>query len=267
MQPFIDISILPSYGTHSCLVKWIVQEGFESGDFYIYRSPDGGGNWELLNPVVDGVEQPINALEFEDNNFLFTGRIGTPHYRILLEHEGEDYDSPVVGAYGKLNEREFNLCRRILQLELRRIKTARNGIKVLVFKPLTRGTVCRCVDVKSGQHVASSLCPICYGQGFEGGFTRPFVTWMEKNQISPTAVMDSEIGSSDPKKITVAIPSFPALRTGDMVVYPEVDARYLVESCQPYLFRGISPVRYDATLDLLRRTDIRYKLQFDTDEE
>jgi hypothetical protein len=81
-------------------------------------------------------------------------------------------------------------------------------------------------------------------------------------QMSPRAKMDSPdgAGTSEPTNYKAHMLAFPALSKDDLLVDPATDKRYLVDLTDMSLFKGKIPITMQADLQLLRRTDIRYKL-------
>lgn len=258
-NPFVDISVQPAYGRHEGLVRWKVAVGFELGSFYVYRSV-GGGRWQLLNPdtpVCDG------SAAFLDTNLLLNWRDDRLEYRLMLEMpDGRRYDSPIVGAFDKLTRSEFAIVRRIMELELLRMDRGRNGIEVLVFKPLFAGTLCSCVDPDTRQSTQSSVCEECYGTHYKGGYAAPLRTFCEHQQWSPHAPDDRPdgSGSADPRMTKSRFLAWPPLNQGDLIVHRPSDQRFAVATTQPQYFRGLVPVVLDTELLLLPKKDIRYKV-------
>ncbi len=258
MDPFVDIVLAPSYGRDTCLVRWNVLSGFERGRFYVYRSEDGHTGWELLNPDTPVVDRNY----FEDRGFVVRDLLTTVHYRVLLELGNEEFDSPVVGIFDKLNRKEFGIVRRILEVELKSLREGRQGIEVLVFSPLVRGKTCRCVDPVTRQSSQASLCPYCYGTRFEGGYQPPVTTWIRADKWNSNAKVDDPSGKHrvDQNSVKTRALAIPPLTTDDLVVHTATDSRLVVVDTTVEYFRGMVPVICEPTLTLLPRQDIRYQL-------
>lgn len=258
MTPFLDIMVVPSYGRDACLVRWTLASGFEGARIYVYRSEDGQTGWTLLNP-----DTPItDRAYFEDTTFVVRDLLTTTHYRLLLEHQGREFDSPIVGAFDKLTRKEFGIVRRIMQLELKSLREGRQGIEVMVFSPKTRGPACRCVDPVTKQSSQASLCPYCYGTRIDGGFHPPVKTWIKAMQWNPNSKDDEPSGRArvDRNAVVTRALAIPALNTDDIIVHPVTDNRLSVVATKVEYFRGTVPVVCAPSLVLLPRQDIRYKL-------
>lgn len=257
-DPFVDLTLAPSYGRNTCVVRWNLLAGFERGRVFVYRSDDGQTGWKLLNP-----DAPVVARNYyEDATFVVRDLLTTVHYRVLLELAGEAYDSPIVGIFDKLTRKEFGIVRRILELELKAMREGRQGIEVLVFSPLTQGPTCRCVDPKTRQSSQASLCPFCYGTRLEGGFHPPVTTWIRADSWNDNAKVDDPTGKhrSDQTAVRTRALAIPPLTTDDLVIHPPTDQRLVVVSTAVKSFRGTIPVVCLPTLNLLPRSDIRYQL-------
>jgi len=147
MSAFIDITIFPAYGKQEAVIRWKVQEQYEDGVFFIYRSNTGVAPWVLLNPEGTVGDEYIDTTLKPDN------RTDITHYRILLEHTDGEFDSPVVGIYDKLTRREYAGARRIQTLEFKRMQVS-DGLPMFLYKPLRRGTPCPHADAETGQLTA-----------------------------------------------------------------------------------------------------------------
>lgn len=258
MDPFLDITVVPSYGTNSCAVRWKLAQGFERGQVYVYRADNGQTGWELLNP-----EAPvIGRSSFEDNKIPVRDLLTVLHYRLLLEIDDAEYDSPVVGVFEKLNRREFAIVRRILQLELKAMREGRQGIEVQVRTPLSRGKTCRCVDPVTKQSSQASLCAHCYGTRIEGGYAAPLQTWMRVLDWNPTEKADDPTGKHrvDSQYARARVLAYPDVVTDDLIIHPATDTRFSVVKAGAEYFRGMVPVVSTPTLVVLPRSDVRYKL-------
>lgn len=257
MSPFIDIVVQPSYGENRCLVRWVVLDDYRLGEFTVFRSYDGT-SWTPLNadnPVIDG------SGVFEDSDVLLDQRFEKVRYRIYLHTQAkEDFDSPIVGPYEKLNRREYGIARRIMQLELRNMAQGRNGIPVIILKPRRRGKPCECVDPVTGQGTQTTVCRKCFGTGFEGGYTAPLRSWVTVVQRSPIDPQDAEGASVDTIGAMFRTLAYPPLQKDDVLVHPSQDDRYVVGKVESFEFKGVIPVVYHVTVEQLARRDIRYKI-------
>lgn len=256
MDPFVDITVHPAYAKHLTVVSWKVQDAFQDGDFYIFKSPNGNRGWELLN------ESPVQGSSFSDPHSN-----DTAFYRILLEHRGVSFDSPIVGVYDKLTLAEYRACRKMMNLEYNNMTKGRQGLRMLLYSPLKTGKLAPDVDPQTGQRFGSGL-PVppeleSYGERFIGGFTAPVVTYVKLSVMAQLTVSD------DPGKMTTTVErdfqarilAFPTPMRGDLLVHPPTDNRYAIgETTNGYYFRGIIPTAFDIKMNWLYRTDPRYRV-------
>ena len=261
MNPFEDLTIQPSYGKNQALLKWRVAPGFDTGDFYVYRSLDGLSGWTLLN------EEPVNRCEYADNTFVIHGRVDVPHYRLLLEFQGKEYESPIVGLHDKLSRNQYNGARRIMQLEFLRMFNG-NGTPMLLYKPLRSGVRNPNVIAETGQIVglrATDPATDCYGQTFVGGFEAPIPTFVELMEFSDVTHSEDPQGTeeNDDLEVEGRILPFPFIGIDDLLINPATDNRYgVVKISQTFCFKGCisAAVAHKISLRVLRREDPRYRV-------
>jgi hypothetical protein len=258
MNPFLDITLSPTYGKFETVVKWTVLGDYADGDFYIYKSEHGKQPWTLLN------EDAVQGNMFVDTNFTPSNRNDVTHYRILLEKGDQSYDSPVVGLFDKLTRSEYKMARYMILQEYSRMKLG-NGIQVMLFKPLTRGIPCGSVDEDTKQKIGVDCKDPendCYGQRFKGGFNTGTQTWMELRDIGTISYIDAPDGTGvdDTRVFQVTSLPFPMPSRGDLIVHPATDNRFAVGDVKPHSFKGVVPINVIITLTLLHRKDPRYRL-------
>ncbi len=256
MDPFLDVLVSPSYGKQQAIVSWVLVPEIVAGKVYVYRSDNGHTGWKLLTPT------PVIGSQYVDPNLVVRDLLTTVHYRLLLIHDGIEFDSPVVGVFQKLNRKEFGIVRRIMSLELKAMTVGRQGIEVQVRTPLTEGVTCRCVDPVTKQSSQASLCPYCYGTRIEGGYAEPVLTWIRAEDWNPQTRDDDESGKSrkDVSIVKGRALTIPALSTDDLVIHVATDTRLAVVAAKVSYFRGLVPVISLPDFVLLPRQDIRYKL-------
>ena len=268
MNPFVNVQVQPAYGKRTAFVTWVLQAGFDQGDIYVYRSPNGVSDWTLLN------EDPVRGLNhFEDAVFVVENRIQLTHYRLVLELNGQEYLSPVIGMLGKLTRNDYAGARLMMSLELQRMRKG-NGIQMLLFIPLTTGVPGPGVeDPRTNQqfNVATpSPDADCYGQRFVGGFAKPVSTWVELMDIGVLDIKEDarDNDNEDEQTLAARVLAFPRPRRDYMLVHVETDNRYVIGGAEgqdsgivkPYYFKGVVPIAYDVKMQLLMRSDPRYRV-------
>lgn len=265
MNPFVNLSVQPSYSKKEVLVSWNLIQGYEQGLLFLYRSFTGTAPWELLNAVEGEEVISLHGSSYLDQSFFVQNRLTETHYRMLLQMpDGTEYESPVVSMFGRLTRRQWSAVAKILSREHLRLRVA-DGIEMWHYIPLKAGEVSSQYDPDTDQQ-ATIPCKddeeTGYGMKYIGGFAPPVKTFVALAAIAPFTAEDNEagMGTDDAVVITQArMMAHPKPGPGHMLVHPESDNRYVVRpQIQGYYFKGIVAVAYDASLQLLRRSDPRY---------
>lgn len=256
MDPFVDLVVHPAYGEHLAVVSWKVQDQFLDGDFYVWKSPDGNRNWALLNST------PLQTTAFSDPHMT-----DTAFYRVLLEHRGESFDSPIVGIYDKLTVAEYRACRLMMNVEFNNMTKGRQGLRMLLYSPLKSGVLAPDIDAQTGQRFGAGLPSSpesdSYGERFVGGYSAPVITWVKLSVMAQMTVSDSQdkTATTIERDFQARILAFPIPNRGCLLVHPPTDNRYAIgETTSGYFFRGIIPTAFDIKMDSLYRTDPRYRV-------
>jgi hypothetical protein len=253
-SPFVDVSVMPMYGALKARIMWKVQPGFDRGNLFVSKSCDGINNWHQLG------ETTTKSGEFIDTKLIARGRWDEAYYKVEIQQNGQRYTSDVISTFGKITRSEFAIARVIMQHEW---ETLRQFTPIKFFKLRSDGERCtNCMDEDTGQKVGTSLCKVCYGTGFEGGYYPALDSYMHIGQIS-SKIQDASregVGASDPVTIRVRMMSYPMMENSDLIVSPLSDKRYLIDTLDYGFFNGKVPVHAEVQLQLLARNDIRYTL-------
>jgi len=261
MAQFTSISVVPAYGIHTAVVRWTVDADLVGAVFHVYRSPDGVTGWTLLN------DEATSELFLTDTALTSKNLVDVVHYRLLALKDALEVESPIIGIYNTLTRHEYAMCSKIQKMEFMQLSRG-DGIELLVYKPLQSGVLSTQVDPDTLQHT-SEPCPALphdensYDQLYEGGYGRPILTIARFTDTGPTIVLDRAEGlaARDENTVNARFLGFPHIAPGDMIVNHAVDDRYAVtDTVKPYKFKGIVPVAFDAKLQLLPRTDVRYRV-------
>lgn len=260
MQPFISVHVQPSYGSHTALISWSLVPTV-SGDIWVYRSPDGAGDWTLVNTV------PVDSSDgqFQDSEFGSRALALIPHYKLTLElANGDLLDSPIAGPFEHLTRTEFGGLSKIMKMEYMRMSRG-NGLRVLHYKPRLTGPDAPTVDPLTGSIRGDASCPsdTSYGEKKAIGFRRPFLTWVELQEVGDYGADDRTdgLGTTDEQTITARFLAYPKPMPNDVIVHVPTDNRYEVKSAiVPFMFRGLMPVGYTAKMRLIPRNDPRYRI-------
>jgi hypothetical protein len=260
----LSTTVQPSYGKATAIVRWTVDRELAAlnPEFAVYRSPDGAQGWELVAP-------PGTDLELTDPAFIFHSLATIPHYRVLAMYDDPAVyvEGPTAGLFDELTRREFGVCRRIMDIELRTIRI--DGWDVLHYIPLANGVIQKGWIDETGQE--GYTCPGTddgFGQKFVDGYAAPWLTVMHPSRTGPIIkeLRDDGLGIFDENKIVCKMLAFPRPVTGHLIIHPETDNRYVVTSkVQPHLFKGTYPVAFTAQLRLLEREHPAYRLPIPED--
>lgn len=250
-NPFKKVTVQPTYGDFRAIIRWEVDPKFADGTFTVTRSPDGINDWVVV--------QNGKGLEFSsDETLLDQGKFYERYYRVEVRKGGERFESETVGTFGKVSRQEFGAARHIMNLEY---SVLRKFTEFHLCKAIVAGPVCpECSLDETEQHVSTSLCPRCYGQGVDGGYYPPVVTYGRQMTKTDVVQNDSQsgTGSNDQDRGVWRLLAFPLLRKNDLLVDLGADRRYLVDSFTPFLFGGKIPVVFMVTLTMLEKKNIRY---------
>ena len=95
-NPFIKLEAHNAHGTHSCELKWELDDTYEGSTFLIRRSPDGERNIEIIKSGL-----PEDTTDYVDEEFFVRNRTGRLYYQVILRHEDKALYSGFVAAVGK----------------------------------------------------------------------------------------------------------------------------------------------------------------------
>lgn len=252
-QPFISVAVVPTYGKLQAQIHWQTKPGFEDGKFVVLRSPDGLNDWKEIGIIERG-----NTLV--DPDLITDGKLSILYYQVILTKLGKRYDSNVINTLGDVTREEFGAAYFIMQQEYRKLSQC---TRINISKMRTTARRCpSCTDADTGQQIGISLCEVCYGTGFEGGYWPSVISFMQVLTQSPLVQVDSAegAGSTDPSTYKCRMLAFPQLIQNDLVTDAKSDRRYLVGEAELSSLKGKIPVVATVQLTLLRHSDVRYKL-------
>lgn len=252
--PFRDVAIFPSHSKKTAIVTWKVAPFLRNAEFYIYRKIDGGATWTLLN------KKACYGTAYADTTYEIKNKVDVPHYRILALLNGKEYTSPDVAVFSKTSRIDFGLSHHIIRAHY--IQARRDGIPVLYYPAKRNGKMSSALDDVTGERVKA----VCggskdvsddeedtndYGTYYEGGYYRPFLTFVRfvGSRVQKANILDD--GIFDETVQNAIFLAYPPVRTGDMVVDVATDRRWFVgDSIQAHLFKSVIPVSYTAFLTL-----------------
>jgi hypothetical protein len=255
-NPFLNVHVQPSYARNRAVVTWTLRPGYAGAEFFIFKSYNKGvAPWTLANELA------VKGNIFQDDNLFVDG---DPYYRILMLWQGQEFDSPIVGTFDKLSKLQYGGLSKMMQLEYRRMSSG-NGIQVLHYIPLIDGNLVAGVDEDTLQ-ISAIPCPDDegnVGELYDGGYGNPMYTWIEIAQFGPDERTEVDNGAGNSAKLVHQgrMLAFPRPKVNHLIVHPPTDNRYVVTSkVNGNFFRGVFPISYDVGLQLLNKSDPRYKI-------
>lgn len=263
-RPFRDVNIYPSYAKHAAVVAWKVDPALRDADFYIARKYDGGAEWEPLNATA------VKGTTYTDTEFTIKNRTQVPSYRVMAVLDGKTWFSPEVALYARTGRKAYGIAHHIIRNKY--LQARQDGIPVLYYPAVKNGELNSNIDPVTGQRVKApctknnSTDPDNdqdndYGTYYQKGFYRPFMTYMRLMgaRLQRTNVLDT--GVFDDLVQNVELLAFPPARTGDMIVDPITDRRWIIgDSIQTELVQGIIPVGHSAYVTLMSHNDPIYSV-------
>jgi len=296
-NPFIKLEAHNAFGTHTCSVKWELDDVYEGGTFLIRRSPDGERNIEIIkSDLID------SAREYTDEEFFIRNRTGKLYYQVILRHEDQALYSGFVEASGRKShitpdtvtdqdeQQEEVVDQKDDFLVVDERVTPEDPIQTL--KPLNRelgiiqqinrleilnlrnrGTVCAILKPKKfgelsheglDQDTDQELNPYGegrFGQKYVGGFEPPIFTYM-MGTIHRTDLLKpfpTGEGETDKYVYKVRMVAQPQLKLDDVLVDLNNDMRYAVKQIDSYQLRGEYSVIIDVQIILIARNNAVYK--------
>lgn len=260
MRYFRDVSIFPSHSKNTAIIAWMVDPSISRAEFYIYKKVDGGAEWELLNedsPVTD-------TMVYADTEFIIKNKSQTPAYKILAYIDAEhEYESEEIALYSKYERKTFGIAHHIIREFYRQAR--QDGIPVLYYPAIKNGKLSTSLDSITGQRVKASCNKDSenpdndYGSIYEGGYYRPFLTYVR--MVGAKLVRENYLddGLFDDATQKVLFLAYPPVRSGDLVVDVSTDRRWLVgDNIKTHTLKSTIPVSYEAEMSLQVHTHACY---------
>lgn len=269
-SPFYNVTILPSHSRKTAIVSWQVAKKLKDAEFYIYRKWDGGAEFELLN------ETPVYGTTYADTTFNIQNKVDVPHYKVLALLGNEEYESPDVALFAHTDRKAFGVAQNIIRGNY--LQARQDGIPVLYYPAIRNGNMSSALDDVTGQRNTvqcatnvdengndTSTDTNDYGTYYEGGYYRPFLTFIRLigSRVQRESILDE--GKFDETVQNAKFLAFPPVRSGDLVVDVATDRRWLVGlSITAHLIKSVIPVSYDAVLTLQSTTHPCYQVPVPT---
>lgn len=255
-----NLKVQPHWGAGQLVVSWETSDEPDPEHNVIVLSSIDGESW--VNVTGQG-DMDAQSGSFIHKEPLSMRRSNELFYRVVIQTDGERWDSPSVSAQQLLAPHEFAAVRQILSQEHHAMRVG-EGVEVLLLKPLTFGEPADTYDEATGQIIGGDVDESGYGERFKNGYFPPVKTLMTFVNQQDKQDHDSQgKGVSEVSKITARAFCFPRPQRNDLVVNPANDERFTVGQIRTHRFKGIIPVMCDIELDVLPRGDVRYKLNPD----
>lgn len=268
-NPFSTFRVTPAWGRRRAAIEWRLEGA--AADVYFYRSIEGTGTWELLNPNA-----PANGTQgnFIDGDLDPGGMHTRVFYRGLVDPAGGGPETwlkgPPVTALDFVHPRQLRSIHAIVNREFRAMAGPKgDGVPVFHLIPRTDGNPVSWYDPETGQ-LQGMDCPDSaedtrgYGQIYQGGFYAPFQTWVTILAAGPHLKRSNPDMTKDEEKADVRLRflAFPRPDRGHMIVLPGSDMRYLVgDAVEPFFFPGTTvPIAWEAGAQRMEKDDPRHSL-------
>lgn len=204
-------------------VTWEFRPGTDSPDDYVVvieRSVQG-------EPFV-AVTGDVSHLRVvrDANPERHTARRASFKYRLRVTHRNSG-EQALLPEHGKGLEYGVDLhaaeIRRTLEVQLREF----SGQKVVLFQKRRTGSRCtECYSVRLKKRT-KGRCLNCYGTGFTGGFHQPMYVYMQILDATEGTVSLPDT-KSDLTPASFLVAASPIVRSGDLVVEPATNMRWLI---------------------------------------
>jgi hypothetical protein len=251
----------PAQTPRALLIDWELRPGYETGEVYVMRSPNGmPGTWTALNELplpYNGVliDTPPQDAGFADF-----------HYRLVVTHEGRDYACPSFLAYDMLTRQEYADVRRMLSTQLQRW-VLREGMRMwhYVIAPGHAGVVNTNLDPETFQQAG----PACAAEAQVTHVSAPFGYLPPVLTIVKFTAGTSEQDAPDPeglgrarsKATRLFTTPYPKPGANHVLVHPHSGERWAIgETVKAYRYRGLATLRYEVSAEALLPYDERHKL-------
>jgi len=256
-NPLDTLTCVPFYGKQQAVLRWNVTDPkYLSGNFVVQKSPDGYSNWSTITSGT-------NLTSYTDSELKPDSYNDVTHYKVILQYNGYRYETNAVGFYTSFTHpKEFALLRRMIQLEYKDYRSA-NGVELLLLKPLRSGELSSNVDSLTNQSRGNSQNENTYGNLYEGGYDEPiqfFAKFLSQEKRN-TQTDPKGTGYKSINMYPIRCLSYPVIHVEDLVVNTKTDERYVVGSVEVFKFKGVVPFVCHSQLQLLDKSDIRYKLK------
>lgn len=252
-----NLTVQPHWGKYQLALEWQTSETPAPNHNVIILSSIDGDHW--VNVTDQGILDATQGTFIHEQSLSVT-RAHELFYRIIIQTNGQRWDSPSVSAQQILRPHEFAAVRQILALELHNMQVG-DGVEVYLLKPLTFGEPADSYDPETGQHLGANEDLSGFGQDYKNGYFPPVITHMQLAQQQDKRDESSDgKGAFELSTLRARGFCFPRPARGDLVINPAIDERYVVGEVKAHRFRGLIPVTCDIMLDVLPRGDIRYKL-------
>lgn len=243
------LEVLPSYGSGTLVLRWVMAQGGEKLGVNVYRAVNGS-SYDMVSA------QPITTGFFVDQLRPKT-RTETVSYRLVVEDlvTGEMAVAAQTGIYDYLLRAHHTIGTRLVAQEMHSLR--RSG-----------GMACW-VMPGAGYLSPAALLDLCQ-RNSGGGSDMPGADrsqiWQSWIKLLNVSVVEARREDGTSKDVVVEVPArlpaWPEPKFGTMIVLPGSDDRYVVgEKIIPYKYHSVVPYAYDVGLTLLGRSDPRYKIQ------
>ncbi len=282
MKPIIT-RVYPNYAEQKVYVQWEVEEPPSTGIvFTLYRSDAPNGDYTQVGAPSIDTFYTIDNLDNTPGLLSFDRPL---YYKIKASSGSETAESMPVYYDGTISadpkeQRDIDASYRHMnrgqydkQLKLLRNKLITDfdiglkkiyGVAAILLKRKHFGKRCsQCYD-EIANKIVKSHCLNCYATSWVGGYT-PYPILVHETRPQPIQIGKDIAGPVEIKQMSIVMPYFPKVNSGDIVVMRYNNLRYYVKAIHETYIR-IIPVHQTIILDLIPAEHIVYHFPIDSQE-
>jgi len=197
----------------------------QSCNFLLYRGDSFNGPWFKLTP------EPIDYPNYVDHLTPPLNLASLPYYFAQAVWKGEVIATSQAATLSGLP----SLAGLSIASRIQRIVTNRGGNRIIIFRKRRGGTLCGCIDPVIGKST-KSMCPVCFGTGWSGGYYPGIVTPSLSN-VTQEMIIPTQEGNIHPQIGSFYIGNYPLVNSDDIVVEQE-GKRWKVVNVDRVSYRG-----------------------------
>ena len=228
MKSILRLELTPSY-YYGFAFAWSVASDFTDPGpwvFAVQRAYNVPDDWDEFSPPL------ANRYRWQDTTRTLVSKDTVLYFRVRLVTPKGTYYSEPVAPFGTLSRREYLLIKEIMRKETLHARTMAGFLGDFYIRNVYGPRCPVCLDPITGD-IRSSNCPACLGTGYVPPYHGPYQMWMTAaggDAGDATTFSSDGSGTVEPRNITVRTVGSLAIRTGDVLIKPDHDKRYIVKT-------------------------------------